>query len=119
MSTKKIFRIKKSGDFAKVFAKHKSFANRYFVVYSNRQPQGLNINHWRIGLSVSKKIGKAHERVWVKRRISESFNNISQLIAEDLDIIVVARPAANGQTQAVIQDQIKHVLDLAGILHDK
>ncbi|EHN58561.1 ribonuclease P protein component [Oenococcus kitaharae] len=119
MSTKKIFRIKKASDFAKVFAKHQSFANRYFVVYSEQQPENLHLNHWRIGLSVSKKIGKAHERVWVKRRISESFNNLSQMIADDLDIVVVARPAVSGQAQTVIQDQIKHVLDLAGILHDK
>ncbi len=66
-----------------------------------------------------KKIGKAHERVWVKRRISESFNNISLFIPNNLDIVIVARPLVKGQKQKIIQDQLMHVLDLAGILNGK
>ncbi|OIK95208.1 ribonuclease P protein component, partial [Oenococcus oeni] len=106
MGTKKPFRIKKTSDFQRVFAKHKSFANRYFVVYSDTQPKEVDVSHWRIGLSVSKKIGKAHERVWVKRRISESFNNISLFIPNNLDIVIVARPLVKGQKQKIIQDQL-------------
>ncbi|MDN6900051.1 ribonuclease P protein component [Oenococcus sicerae] len=119
MGTKKPFRIKKASDFTRIFAQHKSFANRYFVVYSDNQPEHLDVQHWRIGLSVSKRVGKAHERVWVKRRISESFNNISPLIANSLDIVVVARPLVNKRSQMFIQTQLVHVLDLAGILNGK
>lgn len=49
---KKKYRIKKNDDFQKVFRRGKSFANRQFVVYTLKQEGS---NHFRIGLSVSKK----------------------------------------------------------------
>ena len=61
---KKKFRIKKNEEFQQVFQKGESFANRQFVIYMlNKKEQ----DYFRIGLSVSKKIGNAVMRSQLKR----------------------------------------------------
>nr|MWN21810.1 ribonuclease P protein component [Leuconostoc lactis] len=61
--------MKKPAEFQIVFNKHQSVANKYFILYQLQKPEQ---KHFRLGLSVSKKVGKAHDRVWVKRRIRQS-----------------------------------------------
>ena len=51
---RKEYRVKKNKDFQEAFKKGKSVANRQFVIYTLKKPDQ---NHFRIGLSVSKKIG--------------------------------------------------------------
>lgn len=63
-------RIKKNEDFQNVFKNGTSMANRQFVIYMLDQP---NEKEFRIGLSVSKKIGKAVIRNQVKRYIRQVF----------------------------------------------
>ncbi|MCS0543524.1 ribonuclease P protein component, partial [Aeromonas veronii] len=53
---KKEYRIKKNQDFQTVFKSGKSSANRQFIVYVYERDE---LEHFRIGLSVSKKIGNA------------------------------------------------------------
>ncbi|MGO2078888.1 MAG: ribonuclease P protein component, partial [Staphylococcus equorum] len=52
----KAYRIKKNGDFQFIYKKGKSVANRQFVVYTK---PNKNLEHFRLGISVSKKIGNA------------------------------------------------------------
>ena len=61
---KKRNRLKKNEDFQKVFKKGKSMANRQYVLYVLHQPEA---KEFRVGLSVSKKIGNAVVRNRVKR----------------------------------------------------
>lgn len=111
---RKSYRIKKPEDFQKVVKRHQSVANKYFIVYQLTQ----DAPHFRLGLSVSKKIGKAHERVWVKRRIRQTFLELKPVLPNNLDIVVIARPAVALQSQAFIKEQLVHVLHLAKILAD-
>ena len=63
---KKAYRVKKEADFQKVFHQGESMANRQFVVYSlNKENQ----SHFRVGLSVGKKLGNAVKRNEIKRKI--------------------------------------------------
>ncbi|WP_204770225.1 ribonuclease P protein component [Leuconostoc rapi] len=110
---RKTFRIKKPTEFQIVFNKHRSVANKYFIVYQlDKQEQ----KHFRLGISVSKKIGKAHDRVWVKRRIRQSMLELKPQISQEIDILVIARPAVAKQSQQFIKEQMIHVLKLAHIL---
>ncbi|WEV54521.1 ribonuclease P protein component [Leuconostocaceae bacterium ESL0723] len=113
---RKSFRIKKPAEFQEVFNHHQSFANKYFVVY---KLQKTGQPHFRLGLSVGKRIGKAHDRVWVKRRIRQSMQELKPMLPPDLDILVIARPPVAGQSQALVKEQLQHVLKLAGIVKDK
>ena len=61
--------LKKDSDFRKVYKHGKSFASRYLVMYilNNKSENS------RIGISVSKKVGKAIIRNKVRRRIKEAY----------------------------------------------
>ncbi|CCJ66643.1 MULTISPECIES: ribonuclease P protein component [Leuconostoc] len=113
---RKTFRIKKPEEFQQVFNKHHSVANKYFIVY---QMAKTDQKHFRVGLSVSKKVGKAHDRVWVKRRIRQSLLELKPQMPQELDLLVIARPAAAHQSQKFLKEQMIHVLKLAKILKEE
>jgi ribonuclease P protein component len=48
----------------------------------------------RLGITVSKKVGKAVVRNLVKRWVRESYRRMSALVPDGLDLVVVARPSA-------------------------
>ena len=74
MNEKK-YRIKKNDEFQAVFKKENRYANRQFVVYIlDKEKQ----THFRIGLSVSKKIGNAVVRNRIKRYIRQSIHRIKR-----------------------------------------
>ena len=110
---RKTFRIKKPADFQVVFNKHQSVANKYFIVYQLHKSEQ---KHFRLGLSVSIKVGKAHDRVWVKRRIRQSILELKPQLPNELDLLVIARPAVAHKSQKFIKEQMIHVLQLAQIL---
>lgn len=113
---KKKYRIKKNDDFQKVFRRGKSFANRQFVVYTLKQEGS---NHFRIGLSVSKKIGNAVCRNRIKRYIRQSFYELEDQINPENEYIIIARkPAANMDFHEVKKSLI-HVLKVGRVLKQK
>lgn len=105
----KAYRIKKNGDFQFIYKKGKSVANRQFVVYTK---PNKNLEHFRLGISVSKKIGNAVVRTRIKRAIRENF----KIHKEDmlpLDIVVIARQPAKDMDTLQIQASLEHVLKIA------
>ena len=86
---KKSFRVKKDREFQKVFHKGKSTANRQFVIYKyNKEDQ----SHFRVGISVSKKLGNAVKRNRAKRRLRALFCEYSNSL-KDGTYIFVAKAA--------------------------
>ena len=55
---KKNFRVRKNEDFNKIISKKISLASSSFIIYKNQN----DIDHGRVGISVSKKLGKAVAR---------------------------------------------------------
>ncbi|KID42451.1 ribonuclease P protein component [Fructilactobacillus fructivorans] len=110
---RKSYRVKKEADFQKVFEKHDSVANRQFVVYQLEKP---GQKHFRIGISVGKKIGNAVHRNWVKRRIRQSITELKPDLRTDVDFLVIARPRADGMSQKDVKASLIHVLKLAHLL---
>ena len=109
---KKKYRVKKEREFQKVFQEGASFANRKFVVY-RLEPSGQK--HFRVGISVGKKVGNAVMRNQVKRKIRA----ILQELKNDLppiDFIVIARQTTKDLPYDEIRSNLIHVLKLAKIL---
>jgi len=113
---KKSQRIKKNEDFQKVFKKGKSFANRQFVVYCLPK-EGQD--HFRIGLSVSKKIGKAVTRVQIKRYIRQVFLELKDDVTQQMDYVIIARNQAATLDFHETKKSIEHVLKIAKVLKKK
>ena len=72
-------RIKKNEEFQQVFKNGKSFANRQFVVYCYRKEEQAE---FRVGLSVSKKVGNAVTRNRIKRYLRQTFLEMKDGTAE-------------------------------------
>jgi ribonuclease P protein component len=106
-------RVKKNEEFQRVFKKGHSTANRQFVVYVLEK---TDQEEFRLGLSVSKKIGNAVTRNQIKRYIKQSFLELDSQIKKGRDYVIIARkPAADMDFHSVKQSLI-HVLKRAEVL---
>ena len=111
---KKEYRVKKSQDFDNIIRKKQPFANRQFVIYY----QENKLDHMRLGISVSKKLGKAHERNKLKRYVRESFKTRKDFL-KNYDIIIIVRPAAKGLSFLEFGSSIDHVLKRSKLYRGK
>lgn len=110
---RKAYRVKKEAEFQKVFHHGKSTANRQFVVYvltKENQP------HFRVGISVGKKVGNAVTRNYVKRRIRQSLTEVKADLKIDKDFIIIARKPTADMSMSEIKKSLVHVLKLAKML---
>ncbi|MCA1032307.1 ribonuclease P protein component [Bacillus timonensis] len=113
---KKEFRIKKNSDFQAVFQKGVSTANRQFVVYVLEKKEH---DFFRIGLSVSKKIGNAVTRNRIKRLIRTFFNENKDRITGEKDYVIIARKPAAEMDYHEVNSSLEHVLKRANVLKQK
>lgn len=111
---KKEYRVKSEKDFQRVFKAGTSVANRQFVVYS--LPKSEN-DHYRVGLSVSKRLGNAVKRNEIKRRIRHSIRLLDQEwgIQPNFDLIIIARQPVSQMNFDQIYSSLTHVFNLAGL----
>ena len=82
------------------------FADGYLVLYARKNRTGSN----RVGLTVSKKLGKAHIRNRVRRRLREVYRLHEARFRPGWDIVVVARSRA---VDAPFDDLTRSYLALA------
>lgn len=110
---KKKNRIKKNEDFQKVFKQGKSMANRQFVIYMLNQPEE---KEFRLGLSVSKKIGNAVTRNRVKRLVRQVFLEEKDSLKTGMDFIVIARKPASEMDYHEVKSSLLHLFRKTKIL---
>ena len=110
---KKKYRIKKNEEFQEVFKRGKSYANRQFVVYILVKEEQ---KHLRIGLSVSKKIGKAVTRNRIKRYIRQVFHELKPHLKANIDYVIIARKPAADMNYHEVKKSLIHVLKIARVL---
>ena len=111
---KKSFRVKREKDFKAIFKDGTSFANRKFVVYQLENQQ----NHFRVGLSVSKKLGNAVTRNQIKRRIRHILQSVKGSLVEHVDFVVIARKGVEALEYAEMEKNLLHVLKLSKIYQE-
>ena len=111
---KKRFRVKKEKDFSAIFKKGERFANRKFVIYRLEN----NEQHFRVGLSVSKKLGNAVTRNQIKRRIRHILIEHKNQLVENVDFVVIARKGVEILDYAEMGKNLLHVLKLSKIYQE-
>lgn len=104
---KKEYRVKKNKEFQHIFKHGKSFANRQLVIYCVEKPDQ---DHFRIGLSVGKKIGNAVTRNRIKRYLRQAFQELEDNISTSGDIVIIARQPAKQMEYAEIKKSLTHLL---------
>ncbi len=80
--------IRKTEDIKNVYNYGKSSANQYAVMYILDRKDGKQT---RMGWVLSKKVGKAHHRLRVKRLIREVFRLNKAVLKKGFDIILLPR----------------------------
>ena len=110
---KNINSLKDVSQFKKVYNGGKSLANKYLVLYVLPE-QG----DFRLGISVSKKVGNSVVRHRLARLIRESYMYYKKQIPDRYHIVVVARNAAKDKNFETIRESFGHLLKLHKIIGD-
>lgn len=107
-------KVRKNSHFRYIYRKGKSISNELLVLYIIKN--GKNIN--RVGISVSKKIGKSVVRNRVKRLIRECFRKNKDNIKKGYDFIFIARKKAAESNYYDIDESIKYLMKKGGLLKE-
>jgi ribonuclease P protein component len=114
-------KVRKNSEFQVVYRRGKSFANNLLVLYVFRNKRnhidGKPFN--RIGISVSKKVGKSVVRSRVKRLISESYRLNKDTYQTGFDFVIIARVSSHDRSYADIEKALIHVFKKAGLVNDE
>lgn len=82
----KLHRVRKNEDFQTIIKDRKSVANAKFVVYYKKN----DLSFLRVGISVSKKLGKAVVRNKIKRQVRMMAKELFDQ-SEGIDYIIIVR----------------------------
>ena len=83
-------RLTDSPEFERVYRQGTAYRGKYFALHAFPNELG----NPRLGLSVSRKVGRAVTRNTVRRRLKEVFRASFSEVPGNLDLVVSARPAA-------------------------
>ncbi len=83
-------RLRKDYQFKKVYKRGKSRVADHTVIIFRKNDENYN----RLGISISKKVGKSVVRHRLKRLYSEAFYQLKDAMNKGYDIIIVARKGA-------------------------
>ena len=100
-------RLRKRREFLGVYERGDKIQSTYFVLYmlENGRP------HHRLGITASRKIGRAVVRNRIKRSLREVFRANKQAIFPHCDLVVNAkRSAARARNQQIQEDVLKGIL---------
>jgi ribonuclease P protein component len=96
-----------------VLFRSRSFANRQFVVYV-LQKEGQST--FRIGLSVSKKLGNAVTRNRIKRYTRQAVFELKDSMQTGMDYIIIARKPLVEMDFFEVKKSLSHVLKVGKVL---
>ncbi len=107
-------KLKKRWEFQRAYQKGSKYWNRYFVIYVFH----THLKNPRLGITVSKKVGKSVQRNRVKRLIRESFRQLRPSVKTEYDIVVVGRTQARRLTCQEAKDGLFRLFRKASILNN-
>jgi ribonuclease P protein component len=108
----KEYRLTKNEQFRSIYKHGKSVANRQLVLY---YMQNQDVSHFRLGVTVSKKLGKAVVRNRIKRVVKEVVRHNAGHIPHGYDLVIIVRKQALEESYASLGKSFKHVLKRASL----
>lgn len=105
-------RLKKSWEFQRAYKNGKKYWDAYFVIYV----YNTQFRNSRLGITVSKKVGKSVQRNRVKRLIREAFRMLKVELQQHYDIVVVGRNTACSLSVNQVRDSLYKLFHRASIL---
>lgn len=103
--------IKSDRNFRQIYKNGKSFANRNLVIYYIKN----DTDDVKIGISISKKVGKAVIRNRLRRILKENLRQMKD-IKQGYSIIFLVRVGSCSLTYKDMKGSIKHVLKKCSLI---
>ena len=107
--------MKENSLFRRLYARGKSAANSYLVIYCRKNGSTEN----RIGYTVSKKLGHAVVRNRVRRRLREIYRLNAHKFKPGYDIVVVARSRSVGASYQKLEAGFLNACGKLGLLEER
>ena len=107
---KKVNRITSNEDFAKIVHSIKPIRSECFLVYGKIN----NLGFGRVGLSVSKKLGKAIVRNKIKRQVRAICDELIDYSNFTYDIVIIVRAPFLNHEFANLKTKLSDVLESIG-----
>ncbi len=104
--------MKYNRDFKRLYSRGKSIAAGYLVLYYQKNKLGKNI----LGITVTKKLGKAVQRNRVRRLIRECYRLRENEMNIGYNLVLVARNRAVGADFEKIGRDLSYLLKKSGII---
>jgi ribonuclease P protein component len=114
-------KLRKNSEFQQVYRRGRSFANNLLVLYVFKNRKNI-LDHEpfnRLGISVSKKVGKSTVRSRVKRLIKESYRLNRDNFIKGHDFAIIARVSSSDKSYGEMEKALKHVFKKAGLYYDE
>ncbi|MGI6036632.1 MAG: ribonuclease P protein component [Limnochordia bacterium] len=106
-------RLRRSHQFKQVFAQGRRRADRLLVLHAlENGGQGR-----RLGLAVSKRVGKAVTRNKVRRRLQEAWRDLAPRLQTDCDVVISARVQAAKASYQGLYRSLRELLRGVGLLN--
>lgn len=112
---KKEYRLKKRYQFNYTYKNAVSFGSKHLVICFTKS----NNKHIKIGLAVTKKVGKAVVRNLIKRRIRSAISPLLPSLKPNYNLIIVARPNIVDANYQEIENELKYLLNKANLINEK
>ncbi len=111
---KAVNRLKKRKEFAYLYncgtAKHTSHLTMVYLATKKRAT--------KIGFSISKKVGKAHTRNLVKRRLRAIVRDIVPSLPDELNIVFIAKSGIESVPFDKLKEEVNYLICKAGFKRD-
>lgn len=104
--------IKANRDFMFIYRRARSLCADCLVLYFRKN----KTQELRLGITATKKLGKAVTRNRIRRRIREVFSEFSDKIPPCYDIVIVARMKAKACSYAELKSAMKYLLSKAELI---
>ncbi len=103
---KKINIVKSNDEFNHVMNKGKCIKNKYFVMYSLPN----NLDRYRFGISVGKKVCNAVNRNKLKRQVRNILDYHKNLYSKSRDYIIIVRKSSLGEEYLLLEENLVNLI---------
>ena len=107
-------RLRKNKHFQYIYRKGLSKQTNFLTVVFVK----THLQPFKVGFSVTKKVGKSVVHSRVKRLMTEAFNKIEMQVNTGYNYIFVAKPEISQLSQAEILKEMQKVLKKANLLNE-
>lgn len=107
-------RLTRKSEYARVFQQGEKWVGRHFICYVVRHEAPGS----KLGLAVSRKVGKSVVRNRVKRYLREFYRTHRPQFQANVHVAVIARPACNTLSYAECVSAMERLFRQGGLLGD-